>query len=73
MRTSDQEARIVALLERQPDLPLREVARRLRIDFETVFNVVVKQMNETGSSQIPHILRSAERRTKPRGTVRIQF
>jgi hypothetical protein len=71
---ADTEAEIVALMEREPDLPLGEVARRLRTDLETVVNATVKRMQETGGSQIPHILRSIERRSDPRrALVRIRL
>lgn len=53
--------RIVELDEKDPDITVRQIAERLGTDLDTVRDVLVARLVETGGSRVPRLRRALNR------------
>jgi transposase len=62
----DHDARILSVLEREPNASVREIAHETRIPKSTVFDILRKRLNYSARNYrfVPHTLTEAQRRER---------
>jgi transposase len=62
----DHDARILSMLEREPNASLREIAHETRISKSTVFDILRERLNYSARNSrfVPHALTESQRRER---------